>query len=102
MAKLYLRSRYFLCRHCHQLAYSSQSEARHDRLLRRRNKLSARLNPGADRLEVLPPRPKGMWRTTYETRLEEIFRLEEEAEAEFVAWFARRFPGVEMDSILHG
>jgi hypothetical protein len=35
VTKIYLDGRYFLCRHCHDLAYASQSEARHNRLLRR-------------------------------------------------------------------
>jgi hypothetical protein len=85
VGKLYLRGRYFCCRHCHGLAYSSQSEARHDRLIRRRNKLLNSLSPGAIGYGVEPPRPKGMWQKTYEARLEEIRRLEAEAEGIFMA-----------------
>ena len=98
VAKLYQRGRYFLCGTCHQLAYQSQSEDRHDRLLRRRNKLSARLSP-TGKVDVFPPRPKGMWQNTYEARLQEIWRLEEEADAAFVEWAAQRFPRVRPDSI---
>ena len=69
--------------------YASQSEPRHDRLLRRRNKLSDSLSRG-NRFDVFPPRPKGMWRRTYEARLKEIWRLEEEAEIAFMTRAAGR------------
>jgi hypothetical protein len=85
VAKLYFQSSYFLCRHCHGLSYASQSEARHDRLIRRRNKLLNSLSPGAIGYGAEPPRPKGMWQKTYEARLEEIRRLEAEAEGIFMA-----------------
>jgi hypothetical protein len=35
VGKLYLKGRYFLCRHCHNLTYSSQQEARRHAALRR-------------------------------------------------------------------
>ena len=89
VAKLYLKDRRFLCRHCQQLVYASQSEPRHDRLLRRRNKLSDSLSRG-NRFDLFPPRPKGMWRRTYEARLKEIWRLEEEAETAFMTRAAGR------------
>jgi hypothetical protein len=84
-AKLYLQGGYFLCRHCHGLCYASQSEARHDRLLRRRNKLLRSLNPGGA-FTLDPPRPKGMWQRTYEARLAEIRRLENEADTAFMSY----------------
>ena len=37
VGKLFAGGRYFLCRHCYKIAYSSQSEARCDRMLRRAN-----------------------------------------------------------------
>jgi hypothetical protein len=98
VGKLYMRGRWFACRHCHQLAYQSQSEDRHDRLIRRRNKLSARLSPTGE-VDTFPPKPKGMWSRTYERRLDEIWRLEAEADAAFVEWVGRRFPGLRLDSI---
>lgn len=45
--KLFSGGRYFLCRHCYNVAYTSQSEARYDRMLRRANKLRIEL-AGAD------------------------------------------------------
>ncbi len=40
VGKLFSGGRYFLCRHCYNVAYSSQSEARYDRMLRRANKIT--------------------------------------------------------------
>jgi hypothetical protein len=37
VTKLYGAGRYFLCRHCYQLAYASQRDDRYDRALRRAN-----------------------------------------------------------------
>jgi len=38
VAKLYCGGRYFLCRHCYNIGYTSQLEPQYDRLLRRANK----------------------------------------------------------------
>lgn len=56
-----------LCRRCRGLAYEVQREKRSDRLMRRRDKLLARLGPDGER-------PKGMHWRTYE-------RIREEADA---------------------
>ena len=87
VAKLYAAGRFFLCRHCYRLAYDSQSEARFDRLLRRANKLRRALG-GEPGTESYIPRPKGMWRRTYERQVEEIARLEAEADQAFLARYA--------------
>lgn len=47
VGKLFAGGRFFLCRHCYRVAYSSQSEPRYDRMLRRANKL--RKEQGGDR-----------------------------------------------------
>ncbi len=41
VAKLHASGRYFLCRHCHRLAYASQSEDTWDRAFRRANNPTA-------------------------------------------------------------
>ena len=54
--------RVFACRSCHQLAYSSQSENRSSRLMRKADKIRARLGAEPrDDVKVKPPRMH--WRT---------------------------------------
>jgi hypothetical protein len=82
VAKLYAGGRYFLCRHCYRLSYASQSEAEHDRMLRRANKRRMRLG-GEPGTCSLIRRPKGMWRRTYEREFDEILNAEERGEELF-------------------
>ena len=92
VAKLYGPGRYFLCRYCYRLAHASQSEDRMDRTRRRANKIRQRLggNPGMD--EPFPPKPKGMWRRTYERLSERAFDAEMRADLAF-AQLAERLLG---------
>ena len=66
VVKLYGPGRYFFCRHCYRLAYASQSEDAMDRARRRAAKIRIRLGGRGDMPEFIPPRPKGMWHSTYE------------------------------------
>jgi hypothetical protein len=72
VGKVFLGSRYFLCRHCSQLAYASQSEEHYDRMLRRANKLRVALGGEAGTANWIAPKPKGMWHRTYERKKFEI------------------------------
>jgi hypothetical protein len=99
VAKLY-GGRYFLCRHCHNLAYHSQSEELHDRLLRRANKKRMALGGEPGTASELPERPKGMWRRTYEREIDDILEAERAADAHFVAWMMCRFGSSDIHSIL--
>jgi hypothetical protein len=58
--------KYFLCRHCYNLAYGSQSEGEIDRALRRASKTKRRLGCAPGMGALLLPKPKGMWARTYE------------------------------------
>ena len=76
VVKLHLSRRYFLCRQCNQLTYSSQYERPWKRALRRVNKLKRRLESDVGIPEPLPEKPKGMWSSTYGRLLDEILQAE--------------------------
>ena len=67
VTKLYGPGRYFLCRHCYQLAYQSQREQPCWRAQRRACKLWRRLGRNSD--DNFIPRPKGMHERTYQNLL---------------------------------
>ncbi|NTV27528.1 MAG: hypothetical protein HGA93_02445 [Methanothrix sp.] len=67
VAKLYLAGKYFLCRHCHDLAYSSQREGKEFRLMNRAQKICQRLGANNCDDPLISPKPKGMHWKTYET-----------------------------------
>jgi hypothetical protein len=80
VSKLYGPGRYFLCRHCYRLAYSSQSEGAFDRALRRTNTIRKKLGGDPGLASPFPERPKGMWRRTYEQLQEQVAEIEIEVE----------------------
>jgi hypothetical protein len=83
VAKLHGPGRYFLCRRCYHLAYACQSETQWYRGLRRANKVRERLG-GDHGMELpFPPRPRGMWRRTYEQLRERCFEAEIRADRAF-------------------
>jgi hypothetical protein len=89
VAKLYGPQRYFLCRHCYRLAYASQSQDELGRLQRRANKAKRRLGVDPETATEFPPRPKGMWRRTYERLCEQAVEAEERADAALTPFVAR-------------
>ena len=73
VAVLYGADKLFLCRHCYKLPYASQSEGYLDRLSRKADKLSGKLEADEyiEARELL--KPKGMhWRTFYRLKMAEI------------------------------
>jgi hypothetical protein len=89
VTKLYGPGRYFVCRHCYRLAYASQSEDAQRRSMRRANKIRQRLGGNAGTASPLPPKPKGMWRRTYERLREQALDAEERADEALVPHLAR-------------
>ena len=63
----------FLCRSCHSLRYRSQNESKGERLLRKAERIRARLGGSGVVFGDFPPKPKSMHWVTY-------FRLRHEAE----------------------
>lgn len=88
VGKLFSGGRYFLCRHCYQIAYSSQSEARNDRMFRRANKLRTALGGEPGTAHWIADKPKGMWQRTYQRKRFEIEWCESQADHYFIAKFA--------------
>jgi hypothetical protein len=66
VAKLYQFGRYFRCRQCHRLAYSSQSEGTEHRARRRANKIRERLGVEPGTAAPFPQKPPNMRQSTYE------------------------------------
>jgi hypothetical protein len=66
VAILYGPGRYFLCRHCYDLAYQSQRDNAMDRALHKAQSIRERLGGSANMMEPFPEKPKGMHWRTYE------------------------------------
>ncbi len=84
VGKLFSGGRYFLCRHCYQIAYSSQSEAHYDRMLRRANKLRMALGGEPGAAHWIADKRRGMWQRTYERQRSEIECCEGQADQAFL------------------
>ncbi|RJP38999.1 MAG: hypothetical protein C4548_12530 [Desulfobacteraceae bacterium] len=65
VAVLYGAGRYFLCRHCYNLAYSSQQEDYPNRMMRKANKIRKRLG-GDESNDLILFKPKGMHQKTFD------------------------------------
>jgi hypothetical protein len=66
VAKLHLMGKYFLCRHCHDLVYSSQRDAKEFRQLHKAQKIYRRLGVKNHNDLFLASKPKGMHQKTYD------------------------------------
>jgi len=95
VVRLYLARRYFLCRQCSQLVYSSPYELPWQRALRRVNKLRQRLGADADPGMIMPApdKPNPITLDHYERLLDELLRAEitaVEAQAEHLQQLVAR------------
>lgn len=88
VGKLFAGGSYFLCRHCYNVTYGSQSEARYDRMLRRANKMRMALGGEPGTAHWIADKPKGMWQRTYQRKRCEIEWCENQADQLFIAKFA--------------
>ena len=66
VAVLYGAGKYFWCRHCYNLTYSSQQESRADRLMRKARKIRARLGASNSFMEPILFKPKNMHQKTFD------------------------------------
>ena len=85
VGKLFAGGRYFLCRHCYNVAYAGQSEAKYDRMLRRANKIRRALGGEPGTAHLIAPKPKGMWRSSYQRKRFEIEWCEYQANRLFIS-----------------
>lgn len=76
VGKLYAGGRYFLCRHCYDLAYESQRESRASRLQSKAQDIRRRLGGDPSSLAPFPDKPKWMHWDTYLRLFREYHRLE--------------------------
>lgn len=80
VAILYGAIKYFFCRHCYGLTYTTQQLSPKDRLMEKARKIRRRMGGGSDMFEPFPGKPKGMHWKTY-------WMLREKAEqADELAW----------------
>ena len=66
VAVIYGAGRYFLCRFCYDLTYSSQQECRVDRLMRKARKIRTRLGASDNLTEPIFFKPKHMHQKTFD------------------------------------
>jgi hypothetical protein len=66
VALLYGPGRYFLCRHCYDLAYQSQQDKAMYRALHKAQFIRERIGGSANMMKPFPQKPKGMHWSTYE------------------------------------
>jgi hypothetical protein len=79
VAKLYLEGKYFLCRHCHDLVYSSQGVGKEWRLMDKAQRIYKRLGVNSHDDIYFKPKPKGMHQATYDMLSDKALDLEHEA-----------------------
>jgi hypothetical protein len=100
VGKLYLGQRYFVCRHCLRLVYTSQSEQTMDRHNRRANKIRMALGAEPGTASLPPRKPKGMHWRTYLEKMDALDAADAAGNSAFIRWVCRRFPDISVDELL--
>lgn len=100
VGKLFLGQRYFLCRHCLDLSYASQSEEPMHRHNRRANKIRVALGGEPGTWAAPPSKPKGMHWRTYWRKIDAIEEAEAAGDIAFTLWALSRFPGISPENLL--
>lgn len=88
VAVLYGAGKYFLCRHCHDLAYASQNEDRAQRAARKSRKIIERLG-GDPHDEYYPEKPKGTHWKTYNRLIQQAEYYENLSWRYLEPWLSR-------------
>jgi hypothetical protein len=76
----------FACRHCHRLAYGSQTESPAYRALSRTQNIRVRLGGSGSMAEDFPDKPKGMHWTTYLRLLHKANVYEQISNQAMMSW----------------
>lgn len=76
VGKLFSAGRYFLCRHCQNVAYASQSETLLDLAHWKRDKVRAAVGAEPGCYGRIPPRRKGQWHRTYLRQWEAVHAVD--------------------------
>ncbi len=71
--------KYYRCRHCHNLTYSSQQESQPDRLMRKARKIRKRLGASPNMIEPIVFKPKHMHWKTFECLREDAERSSDQS-----------------------
>lgn len=80
----------FACRQAYRLHYGSQAEGPVERARRRIRRVSRGLGgDGSASLDDLPPKPKGMHRSTYRRMQEQAWGAQEVVDTAFCGWASR-------------
>jgi hypothetical protein len=82
-------NRYFLCRHCHDLAYQSTREPTHALKLRKAQKSIQQMGGSGSILNPLPGKPRGMHHRTYRRLWRESYLATMEYWRSYDVWLLR-------------
>lgn len=89
VGKLYVAGKYFLCRHCYDLAYQSQRETARYRLMTKAQNIRRRLGGSGGLAEPFPEKPKGMHWKTYYRLWEESEEADSRSLGMMAAWLGK-------------